>query len=146
MPEKHHKRCLQFLLEGSCLICLASVCFRVVVFDACCVAFLFYFSSSCVPYDASFSDCPFLLSLRHSLTFIRSSEKYNKPPLKRSGNLTLWCSDLVLLLMLDSIILLPSFSFHFLNPDGRFTRRYLRPWQPFSIYTRLKTTSDSHLY
>jgi hypothetical protein len=108
--------------------------------NAYCVVFFFV-------YVASFSglsifDCPFGILL----TFIRSSEKYNKQPLKRSGNLTLWCSDLVLLLMLDSIIRLPSFSFHFLNPDCRFNRRYIRPWQPLSIYTRLKTTSDSHLY
>ena len=41
-----------------------------------CVVILFCFSSSCVPYDASFSGCKF--SLRYSLTFI-SSECMEKP-------------------------------------------------------------------
>ena len=55
------------LWEGLCLIYIIYVCFGIMVSKTCCVVFLFCFSSSCVPYVASFSglsifDCPFLIS------------------------------------------------------------------------------------
>jgi len=47
-----------------CLIYIICVCLHIVVSSTYCVMFLFCFSSSCVPYVASFSglsffDCPF---------------------------------------------------------------------------------------
>jgi hypothetical protein len=52
------------LWEGSCLIHIICVCLCIVVSNTYCVMFLICFSSSCVPYVASFSrlsilDCPF---------------------------------------------------------------------------------------
>jgi hypothetical protein len=52
------------LYECACLICVVCVCWRMMVSVTYCAVFLFYFSSSCVPYVTSFSglsivDCPF---------------------------------------------------------------------------------------
>ena len=57
------------LYDASCLIYVICVHLRIVVSNAYCVVFLFCFSSSCVPYVASFSglsifDCPFGILLR----------------------------------------------------------------------------------
>ena len=41
---------------------LRCVCLCIVVSNTYSVVFLFYFSSSCVPYVASFSGCPFLIA------------------------------------------------------------------------------------
>lgn len=50
--------------DGSCLICVVSVCLHVVVSNAYCIVCLVFLSSSCVPYAAgvsvlSISDCSF---------------------------------------------------------------------------------------
>ena len=55
---------------GLCFIYVICVCLRIVVSNTYCAVFLFVFSrlvfvcvsSSCVPYVASFLDCPFLIS------------------------------------------------------------------------------------
>ena len=61
------------------------VCLRVVVCNTCCVVFLFCFSSSCVPYVASYSELSFfLLPHRYSLTFIyRISYNFATMEIKR---------------------------------------------------------------
>jgi len=48
--------------RSSCLIYVICVCLRIVVSNTYCVVFLFCFSSSCVPYIASFLDCLFLIT------------------------------------------------------------------------------------
>ena len=50
--------CLQ---ESSCLTYVLCACLHSVVFNKYCVVFLFCFSSSCVPYVASFSGLPILV-------------------------------------------------------------------------------------
>ena len=74
ISAKNKKRCsvrlcLQLFVVGrmSCLrnVC---VCLRIVMSNTYCVVFLFRLSSSCAPNVVS--DCPFLLPLRYSLTFI----------------------------------------------------------------------------
>jgi hypothetical protein len=63
---------LQLLVGG--LIYLNCVCFRIVVSDTYCVVFLLCLSSLCIPCFACFSRLSiFLLHLRYSLTFIRTS-------------------------------------------------------------------------
>ena len=56
------------LKDGSCLIYVMCACLRIVVSNTYCVVALFDFSSSCVPYVSL--DCPFLMPLFSSLTFI----------------------------------------------------------------------------
>ena len=64
------KRCwVRCLYYGSRLIHLICLCFPIVVSNTYCVLFLFYFSSSCVTCDASFSglfifDCTFRILQR----------------------------------------------------------------------------------
>ena len=53
-----------YLQEGACLIYVICGCLRIVMSNTYCVVFLLCFSSSCVPYVASFSGlsffyCPF---------------------------------------------------------------------------------------
>ena len=43
------------LWETSCPVYVVCVCLRIAVSNVCCVVFLFCFSTSCVPYIASFS-------------------------------------------------------------------------------------------
>ena len=83
-PQKRflHKNNVSFvfipscLQEGSCLIYVICVCLHLAVTNTYCVVFLFCFSSSCVPYVASFSGLivHFLLPLQCSLTFIYNLE------------------------------------------------------------------------
>ena len=47
------------LYDGSCLIYVLCVCLRIVVSNTYCLVFLFWFSSSCVPYVVSFSGLSF---------------------------------------------------------------------------------------
>ena len=64
-PHKHDVRFVfasSCLWEGACLVCVVFICFRVVVSGTCCVVFLFCFSSSCLPYVASFSGLSYLIA------------------------------------------------------------------------------------
>jgi hypothetical protein len=54
------------VVEGSRLIYVICICLCIVLSNTYCVVFLLCFSSSCVPYVASFSG----LFIRCSLTFI----------------------------------------------------------------------------
>ena len=61
---------LQFFV-GGIMSYLRYLCLRKVVCDTYCIVFLLSLSSSCVPNVATVSlDCPFLITLRCSLTFI----------------------------------------------------------------------------
>ena len=67
---------LQLFVWDTCLIYVICVCLRIVVSNTYCVVFLFCFSSSCVPYVASFSGLSiFSLPLRYSPTFIYKIKK-----------------------------------------------------------------------
>ena len=90
------------MFVGSCLICVMCVCLCVVMSNRRCVVFLFCFSSSCVPYIASFSGLSILIApsvfsnerkdmdvneherhFSHSIGFNNNQNSYAKMSVKR---------------------------------------------------------------